>query len=95
MSKHIPYRIGVPLGTRLVGLTRLTDAWQAWIAIRNTSDNPSRWRGTYLLLRDDGFVARITNDTDIDDVFVIKEKDRKDDRTLSIMQTETTITKEC
>ena len=72
---NIPYRIGVPIGTRLIGLTRHNNAWQLWLAIKNKLDNPSEWEGTYLLCHDDGSVVRIQNDIDPEEIFHDKHAD--------------------
>ena len=74
-DENIPYRIGVPIGTRLIGLTRHNNAWQLWLAIKNKLDNPSEWEGTYLLCQDDGSVVRIQNDIDPEEIFHVKHAD--------------------
>ena len=74
-DENIPYRIGVPIGTRLIGLTRHNNAWQLWLAIKNKLDNPSEWEGTYLLCHDDGSVVRIQNDIDPEEIFHVKPAD--------------------
>lgn len=79
MKSDPPARIGIPPGTRLIGLTRTIYAqkpgWQLWIAIKNPPDNPSAWVGTFLFCCDDGQVLRVQNDGDIEDVWEIKPAD--------------------
>lgn len=70
-----PYKIGIPPGTRLIGLTRHNNAWQLWLAVKNKADNPSEWVGTYLLCHDDGSVLRIQNDIEPEEVFHVKTSD--------------------
>ena len=59
-------KVGIPLGTRLQGLVRVTDGnragWQLWIGLRNPLHNVSQWEGTYLLCLDDGSVTRVTEE---------------------------------
>lgn len=71
-----PYHIGIPPGTRLIGLLRVKEGWQLWLAVKNKLDNPSQWVGTYLQCNDDGSVLRVQNDIEPEDIFHVKLSDR-------------------
>ena len=68
-------RIGVPPGTRLQALMRVDDGWLVWTAFNNAS-TPERWLGTYLHLKHDGSINRVTVKEDgSEDVFTIRPAD--------------------
>lgn len=60
------YKVGIPLGTKLIGLERDTVAgeWHIWISVKNVIAPLSKWEGTRLVLRADGSIDRITDEPD-------------------------------
>lgn len=70
--------IAIPLGTRLTSLAISNDGEVfVWIANKDRSVPYDEWQGTYLHIKPDGSVTRITRDDAIpngEDVFMIKEK---------------------
>lgn len=72
-ATHDPERyVGMPLGTRCLRIVRATrDRWLVWLA---TTDFKI---GTYLVLRDDGMVLRVTARADEgDEVIMVKPAER-------------------
>lgn len=75
-----PYKVGIPPGTRLVGLQRIERdgkrGWAVWTAIGNSKHNPSDWYGTFLFCCDDGSVTRVhVSEKGYDDELCIKGTD--------------------
>jgi hypothetical protein len=62
--------VGLPPGTRLYRIVRLSHAWQAWIATKDFIN------GTYLILQDSGRVDNVTARADEgDEVFMVRPSD--------------------
>lgn len=70
--------VGVPNGTRLQALVLVDDGVHIWTACRQRGPDYTKWQGTYLYVKHDGSITRVTVDDNytVDDEFVIKEKDR-------------------
>ena len=63
--------VGLPPGTRLYRIVRLSHAWQAWIATKDFIN------GTYLILQDSGRVDNVTARADEgDEVFMVRPSDQ-------------------
>lgn len=73
------YNIGIPPGTRLQGLIRISDpkpGWELWTGIANAKGNPSSWTGTRLVCYDTGEVIVVTDEIDgAEMIMTIKEPD--------------------
>lgn len=69
-----PEIIGIPYGTRLQALVLIGDETHVWIACKSRGSDYSKWQGTYLRIKSDGSITRVTIDDayTVDDEFVIK-----------------------
>lgn len=66
----MPSTVGIPIGTRLLRVDRLHQAWRLW------TDTRDYVYGTYILLHDDGAVYRITERRGEGmDVALVRERD--------------------
>lgn len=67
--------IGIPQGTRLQSIVLHHNGdVQLWIAVKSMRGPASEWQGTYILIKPDGSITRVTRDDayTVDDVFEIK-----------------------
>lgn len=69
--------IGVPPRQRVYHITRHHhEGWRVWLAVKDMQQPYSLWLGTYLLLRDDGSVTRVTIEPDgMEQIMEIKPRD--------------------
>lgn len=67
--------IGIPSGTRLHQIVTIGDVVHVWIAVKNRGHTYADWQGTYIELKPDGQITRVTVDDayTCDDEFIIRK----------------------
>ena len=66
--------IGIPHGTRLHAIVMCGGETHVWIACKQRGPDYAKWQGTYLRIKSNGEITRITNDGNyVDDAsFVVR-----------------------